>query len=324
MSEISISVIVPIYRSEEFLADCIESVLHQTLSNLELILVDDGSDDNSGCICDDYAKRDKRIRVIHQPNRGRSEARARGVLEASGEWISFVDSDDRLPQDALDSLFHAVDNNTDIVLGNGYSLGLHPCPKKMEMEEFRHLAVRGEGTIGVPWGSLYRRGLLTVTKPTEEGGTSGLPWVFDIPRSIINGEDYLFWLRLVFLTENPVSIVEKSVYEKGDEHTCHTFVWTASYCHELNELRRLSIPASQRDDYFEDILADRLVNLFSVAVCTKRSDWACSAYYQDILSDLQRQKRQLPLKQRLFLLLPSRWLRRTYSSLSQLLSSLRK
>ena len=320
MSENTISVIIPIYRSEAYLADCIESVLHQTLSDLELILVDDGSDDSSGSICDDYAKRDKRIRVIHQPNRGRTEARARGVAEAKGEWVAFVDSDDRLPQDALDSLFHAVDNNTDIVLGNGYSLGLHPCPKTMKMEEFRHLTVRGEGTIGVPWGSLYRRRLLTVIKPTEEGGTSGLPWVFDMPRSIINGEDYLFWLRLVFLTDKPVCIVEKSVYEKGDEHTCRTFVWTAAYCQELNELRRLSIPASQQDEYFEDMLADRLVNLFSVAVCTKRNDWSCSAYYQDILSDLQRLKRKLPLKQRLFLLLPSRWLRQMYSKLSQLFS----
>ena len=147
-----------------------------------------------------------------------------------------------------------------------------------------------------------------------------MPGVGDMPRASIKGEDYLFWLRLVFLTDKPVYIVEKSVYEKGDEHTCRTFVWTAAYCQELNELRRLSIPASQRDEYFEDMLADRLVNLFSVAVCTKRNDWSCSAYYQDILSDLQRLKRKLPLKQRLFLLLPSRWLRQMYSKLSQLFS----
>ena len=101
MSENTISVIIPIYRSEAYLADCIESVLHQTLSDLELILVDDGSDDSSGSICDDYAKRDKRIRVIHQPNRGRTEARARGVAEAKGEWVAFVDSDDRLGSNSL-------------------------------------------------------------------------------------------------------------------------------------------------------------------------------------------------------------------------------
>ena len=83
-----ISVVIPIYNSESFLASCIESVLQQTHKDLELILVDDGSTDNSGKICDEYAGCDHRIQVIHQPNRGRSEARAQGVLKATGEWVA--------------------------------------------------------------------------------------------------------------------------------------------------------------------------------------------------------------------------------------------
>lgn len=310
-----ISVVIPIYNSESFLASCIESVLQQTHRDLELILVDDGSTDNSGKICDDYAGHDKRIQVIHQPNRGRSEARARGVLQASGEWVAFVDSDDSLPQDALEHLYAAADNDTDIVLGNGSSLGLVPCPKTMEMEEFRHLAVRGEGTIGVPWGSLYRRKLLTMTTATQQ--PDSLPWVFDVPRHIINGEDYLFWLRLVFLTEKPVSIVEQSVYDKGDEHTSSTFKWTADYCYELNELRRLSIPAEERAKYLADTVSDRLVNMLSVAMWTPKKEWLHSKYYEELLRDMKVVGRELNSKEKLFLALPSRQLRRLYSTISR-------
>lgn len=310
-----LSVVIPIYNSETFLAACIESVLQQTYKDLELILVNDGSEDSSGHICDEYASRDKRVRVIHQPNRGRSEARACGVLEACGEWVAFVDSDDCLPQDALQSLYDVAGNDTDIVLGNGYSLGFRPCPKTMEMDEFRHLAVRGEGTIGVPWGSLYRRELLI--RKTDAQQADSLPWVFDVPRHIINGEDYLFWLRLVFLTEKSVHIVEKNVYDKGDEHTSNTFKWTADYCHELNELRFLSIPAEEHRKYLSDTVSDRLANMLSVAMWTRRQEWIHSKYYEELLHDMKVVGRELNSKEKLFLALPSRQLRRLYSTISR-------
>ena len=307
MSKISVSVIIPIYNSEPFLAKCIESVLYQSYSHLELILVNDGSQDGSGRICDDYAQRDTRVRVIHQENRGRTEARARGTSEAKCEWVAYVDSDDCLPKDAIERLYGAATDDVDIVLGNGYALPVTPCPEQIDIETFRHLAVRGEGTIGVPWGSLYRRTLLT-------------PWIFEVPRHIINGEDYLFWLRLVFLTTKPVNVVCECVYDKGDEHTCNTFVWTADYCYELNELRKLSIPAARQTDFLPDMLCDRIANMFSVAVCCKRGEWARSTYYQDILKDLASVGSGLSLKQRLFFSLPSRRLRRFYSWLSQKLN----
>ena len=304
MKKISVSVVVPVYNSEAFLTPCIESILRQSFDDLELILVDDGSQDRSGSICDDFAQRDSRVKVIHQTNRGRTEARANGVGEAKGEWVAFVDSDDCLPLDALERLTAVADDDTDIVLGNGNELPLHPCPEKIAMDEFRHLAVRGEGTIGVPWGSLYRRYLLT-------------PWVFDLPRHIMMGEDYLFWLRLVFLSEKPVHVVKENVYDKGEEHTCNTFVWTADYCYELNELRKGSIPAEKQMEYLSDMLDDRIGNMFSVAVCCRRHDWIRSAYYQDIINDLASIGRSLSLKQRLFFMLPARWLRRLYSLLSR-------
>ena len=89
-----LSIIVPVYKVEAYLAECLDSILAQTYANFELILVDDGSPDNCPPICDQYAQRDKRIRVIHQSNGGLSAARNTGLNNAQGEWIGFVDSDD--------------------------------------------------------------------------------------------------------------------------------------------------------------------------------------------------------------------------------------
>ena len=89
-----VSVIVPVYNAEKYLQECVDSILRQTLADLELILVDDGSTDTSPALCDRYAEQDLRVRVIHQANAGSSAARNRGIEVATGEWIAFVDSDD--------------------------------------------------------------------------------------------------------------------------------------------------------------------------------------------------------------------------------------
>ncbi len=94
MGKIVISVIVPVYKAEQFLFRCIDSILNQTFTDYELILVDDGSPDNCGTICDQYAAKDSRIKVIHKPNGGASSARNAGIEVAQGEYIMFCDSDD--------------------------------------------------------------------------------------------------------------------------------------------------------------------------------------------------------------------------------------
>ena len=104
----SISVIVPVYNVERYLWECLDSILTQTYRDFELILVDDGSTDASGTICDEYAARDDRIRVIHQANQGQSAARNHGVEFAHGEWIHFVDSDDLIHPQMLEFLLRAV------------------------------------------------------------------------------------------------------------------------------------------------------------------------------------------------------------------------
>ena len=89
-----VSIIIPVYKVEKYLPNCIESILRQTFKDFELILVDDGSPDNCGEICEEYAQKDSRIKVVHQPNGGLSAARNSGIDIAKGDYLTFIDSDD--------------------------------------------------------------------------------------------------------------------------------------------------------------------------------------------------------------------------------------
>ncbi len=106
-----ISVIVPVYKVEAYLDRCVQSVLNQTYKNLEIILVDDGSPDNCPAMCDAWAKRDPRIRVIHKQNGGLSDARNAGMAVAAGEFISFIDSDDWIASEMLERLVQAIERD---------------------------------------------------------------------------------------------------------------------------------------------------------------------------------------------------------------------
>lgn len=110
-----ISVIVPVYKVEKYLCRCVDSIINQTYKNLEIILVDDGSPDGCGVICDDYAKCDERIKVIHKENGGLSSARNAGLDVATGNYIAFVDSDDRIAPDAYENLVSALGDREDAI-----------------------------------------------------------------------------------------------------------------------------------------------------------------------------------------------------------------
>ena len=106
-----ISVIVPVYNVAQYLSRSLDSIVNQTYSNLEIILVNDGSSDNSGQICDDYAAKDSRIKVIHQPNQGPGAARNIGFETATAEWITCIDSDDFISPDCIERVVDAQINN---------------------------------------------------------------------------------------------------------------------------------------------------------------------------------------------------------------------
>ena len=120
-----ISIIVPIYNVERYLMECIDSIRNQTLTDIEIILVDDGSPDNSGAICDDCALKDDRIKVIHKKNGGLSSARNAGLKVAIGEYIGFVDSDDWVDGEMYEFLYkNAVEKHAEIAACNIAKMGL--------------------------------------------------------------------------------------------------------------------------------------------------------------------------------------------------------
>ena len=96
-----ISIIIPIYKVEKYIRECLDSILNQTFTDWEALLIDDGSPDNSGVICDEYAAKDNRFKVFHKENGGVSSARNLGLEKATGEWVTFIDADDWIEKEAV-------------------------------------------------------------------------------------------------------------------------------------------------------------------------------------------------------------------------------
>lgn len=116
-----ISLIVPVYNAEKYLKRCIDSILSQTFRDFELMLIDDGSTDSSGHICDVYAENDERIKVFHKKNGGVSSARNFGIENASSAWISFIDSDDYIDSNYLQAFINMIDERPDLIILSGVS-----------------------------------------------------------------------------------------------------------------------------------------------------------------------------------------------------------
>ncbi|MBQ5644748.1 MAG: glycosyltransferase family 2 protein [Bacteroidaceae bacterium] len=195
-----IGVIVPVYKVEKYIAECIESILAQTYTKFLLILVDDGTPDGAGKICDEYAKKDPRITVIHQQNAGVTRARARGVEEADDcEFITFVDSDDTLPKSALQTLHQAMKSDIEFVFTDTV-LDFFPRIEtdRLPAVKFQELMFK-EKVASAPWGKLFRRELFDHS-------------TFDIPREIVMGEDMIMNMRLSGKCKNDLAVIHTSVY----------------------------------------------------------------------------------------------------------------
>jgi len=164
-----ISVIVPVYNAENYLSACLDSILSQTYQDFEIILIDDGSKDASGQICDAYAGKDPRIQVVHQENGGVSRARNRGLELATGELISFIDSDDTLEPDMYELLVRVMqEHNADIshcgykhIVGEEIRL-VHDTKRVIPQHTQEALDCFVDGRLfgGGLWNKLYRRELL--------------------------------------------------------------------------------------------------------------------------------------------------------------------
>lgn len=213
-----ISVIVPVYNIEDYLPRCLETIAAQTYGNLEIILVDDGSKDRSGSICDDFAAKDGRTRVIHQQNQGLSCARNVGKKAASGDYLIFVDGDDYLHQDAISNLHEAFDKNpgcdlaimsfesTDRLDEDTTAQGDAPTVI-LDRNTLIESMFRQKGTLTFiyVWNKLYRRELIQDLWNEDYPRTEDFDFVF---RVYLNTQKAVWVQRpLYFYVSRPTSIV---------------------------------------------------------------------------------------------------------------------
>ena len=161
-----VSIIFPVYNTEKYLPRCLSSILSQSFTDFELLLVDDGSTDGSGAICDAFAEKDGRIRVFHKENGGVSSARNLGLDEAKGEWIYFVDSDDEVLPNGLKTLADGICDEVDIVMGGYEEVDEYGVMSQVVPEcgsfrlNKRHSIITqylGYGLWGRYWGYLWVR-----------------------------------------------------------------------------------------------------------------------------------------------------------------------
>ena len=196
-----ISVIVPVYNVEKYLPRCIDSILSQSFTDFELLLIDDGSPDNCGKICDEYAAKNSRVKVFHKPNGGVSSARNLGLDNARGEWIAFVDSDDYVKKDYLSELFYyCTANNAELIVINNI-ITKYTTDKNIVLEdcEFDKLfSVYSFQKVCSPWGKLFKLDTINTSK-------------LRFNPAIHLGEDILFVLTYLLT-------INKIVLQKSDSY----------------------------------------------------------------------------------------------------------
>ena len=198
-----ISVIIPIYKVEPYLRKCVDSVLLQTYTNLEIILVDDGSPDNCGKICDEYAEKDSRVKVIHKTNEGVASARNFGLNTATGEYIGFVDSDDWIEPNMYECLLNNIlQNECDIsmceffVERKNINIWHIPTNKKIvEADEIIKLSFLNTNFYAL-WSKLYNRKIFADIR---------------YPENITNGEDFFVFFSIMDKSKN-ISFVKLPLY----------------------------------------------------------------------------------------------------------------
>lgn len=204
-----VSIVIPIYNAEKHLTTCLEKIQNQSYHDWECILVDDGSSDKSGCICDEFSKRDSRFQVFHNSNSGVSAARNFGVLKSKGTWVAFVDADDYIQPDFIQNLLSYSDTQPDVIVGGntyfgdeeGYTIPFETLFVKSEdfkSKVFNEDEWTWQRIFLVVWGKLFKRDIII---------NNNLEFNTKMKRS----EDTVFMLN--YLTKaNSMMLVQSSDY----------------------------------------------------------------------------------------------------------------
>ena len=235
-----VSVIMPVYKVEEFVGKAIESVLSQTFRDIELLAVDDGSPDRSGEICDSYAAEDSRVYVIHQQNAGAPAARNAALDKASGKYVYFIDSDDWIESDMLEKMVSLAEENHAELIVTGFCMEYYqdgenvtyrtPCPDKTyaSIENFRRDACHyfNSSLLSLPWNKLFLR------EPIESRGIRFMDtkwddhhfcmdFLMDCKSVVLSSMTKYHWYRSRKGSETMINYSDVNMFDKRREHFQH-------------------------------------------------------------------------------------------------------
>lgn len=279
---ILVSVIVPVYNAEKYLSECLDSILRQSFPHFEVIMVDDGSIDASGQICKLFEENDCRFRYIYQKNQGVSKARQIGVLNARGEWVTFVDADDLLPAWSLSALLDRA-NGANIICGDVVRF-YETVQNVQELRESKVRTITADeyrcrmilGLDSGPFAKLIRRELFRSE-------------VFEMSDKLVMGEDTIANTRLGFINDLPVRFVNQCVYlYRQHQGSCmHTFSPNPEYEKLFVETLYSSVPVDERRKFMPYFIQRRIQTLvFQAQVSAEFQKWQDSLFFRDLLRDV--------------------------------------
>ena len=282
-----VSIVIPVYNKAEYISDCLESLLQQDFDDFEIVAVNDGSTDDSGKICDEKAAENTRIRVIHTENGGVTAARRKGVEQAKGEYIMFVDADDKLLPNAIKTLYKAIiDSNADEVIGtykdqygNRYDSGWRgfmPC------EPLVRNLLSIKNSFCVLWGIMFRKSLL-------DG-------CLNAPREIVEREDSLMQIKCLMKSPKVYFIADAVYlyYQDVPNQRKENLEWIRIYD---NELQKTLQP---QWELYKSAFVGHQIKVYEKFI-DKRQFNVLNDYYRPLRKQLSS---DIPLMDRIAILLP--------------------
>ncbi len=235
-----VSIIMPVYKVEDYVGKTIKSVLAQTLSDFEFWAVDDGSPDNSGKICDEYANKDARLRVIHQKNQGAPAARNAALELATGKYVYFIDSDDWIESDMLEKMVELAEKNHADLIVTGFCMEYYqngsdityktPCPDKVypSIEDFRRDACHflNNSLLSLPWNKLFlmeniQRKQLRFKNTKWDDHHFCMDYLMDCKNVVLSSMTDYHWYRSRKGSETMINYSDVKMFDKRVEHYQH-------------------------------------------------------------------------------------------------------
>ena len=282
-----VSIIVPAYNRADLIERCIGSALSQSVSDLEVIIVDDGSTDSTGRLCDTMAASEGRIRVLHQTNGGVSAARQAGIDMAAGEWICFLDSDDTLPPDALEKYSEAFPERPDIIVSG--------CARQLDPKSFV-LGISNYSLCPTLWGKLFRTDFIKGNMPA-------------MPRELVMGEDLAANLVLGIKAEKirTVGDLLYNVTLDNGQSVMNTFRHSFQYENFFFQTMNDMLPEESASlPYYNELAGNLLLlkmNGYRNVVLDGASIDTGSKEWTSFVSDIRRSGLHLGIRDRFFLMM---------------------